>query len=80
MKIEIEETEIEALARMVANGFSSMDKRFDSLENRMDRMDTRMDRVEMVVTETNRLIDQIIMPTQDDHARHIKDLELQTVA
>jgi DNA anti-recombination protein RmuC len=89
------QTDIEDLARMVANGFSAMDKRFDKLESRMDRADERMDgfetrlesfedsvnsrfdRIENVVLETNRSIDRVIMPTQEEHARRIKNLELK---
>jgi uncharacterized coiled-coil protein SlyX len=75
------ETEIEGLARMIADGFSSMENHFDEriggLEVRMDNFETRMERVEKVVIETNRRIDNVIMPTQEDHARRIKDLELK---
>jgi uncharacterized coiled-coil protein SlyX len=71
------ETDIEALARMIANGFSEMDKRFDAVDERFDRLESRMEGVEKTTQETNRLIDNIVMPTQDDHARRIKNLELK---
>ena len=89
------ETDTEALARMIVNGFSAMDKRFDKLESRIDRADERMDgfesrlegfegsvtsrfdRIENVVLETNRSIHCVIMPTQEEHARRIKNLELK---
>jgi predicted nuclease with TOPRIM domain len=92
------ETDTEMLARMVANGFSAMDKRFEAIDERFDVVDTRfdaleermesldgrmegvegrMDRLENVVMETNRLIDKVVMPTLDEHARRIKDLELK---
>ncbi len=71
------ETDIETLARMVANGFSSMDKRFDGLEDRMESLENRMESVEKVVQETNRRIDNVVMPIQEEHARRIKNLELK---
>ena len=82
------ETEIEGLARMVADGFSSMqkylderfeavDERFDVMDERFDRLEIRMERVEKVGQETNRRIDNVVMPMQDDHSRRIKDLELK---
>ncbi len=78
------ETEIEGLARMVANGFSAMDKRFDGLEERMDGFDDRMesfenrlDRVEENQQQTNNLIQRIIIPALDQNSRRIKDLELK---
>ncbi len=63
------ETDTEFLARMIADGFASVDKRFEA-------MDLRFDSLEKVVHETNRRIDNVIMPTQEDHSRRIKDLEL----
>ena len=85
------ETDTEMLARVIASGFSEMDKRFnavydrfdaiderfDAVDERFDRLENRMERVEKVVHETNRLIDNVVIPTQDDHARRIKDLELK---
>ncbi|MEO6536564.1 MAG: hypothetical protein ABIT47_02655 [Candidatus Paceibacterota bacterium] len=64
-----EETEIEWLARMFADSFSSMqkymdkrfdaiDQRFDGVDGRLDGLESRMEKVEFVVTETNHRLDE----------------------
>ncbi len=68
-----EETELDALARMVANGFSSMEKYMDE---RFGAVDARFDLLESKVDATNARIDTIVMPTIEDHSRRIKDLEI----
>ena len=55
--------DIDTLARMVANGFSSMEERFDRLAKE--------------VHLTNQHIDRVVMPILDSHATRIKDLELK---
>jgi hypothetical protein len=63
------ETDTEFLARMIADGFSSMESRFDTLEVRAV--------IQKETYSTNQRIDQFIAPSLDDHARRIKDLELE---
>ena len=65
------ESDTDMLARMIAEGFGSMDKRFDQLENRVETL-------EKEVRETNALIDKNILPALDEHAHRIKMLEEQT--
>ena len=75
------ETEIEGLARMVANGFSAMSKEFSDMsqENgeRFDMLEERIERIEKNQEQTNNLIQRIIIPNLDQHSRRIKDLELK---
>ncbi|MDO8407994.1 MAG: hypothetical protein Q7S95_02030 [bacterium] len=81
------ENDIDSLARMVADGFKEvgkrfddmgkeMDERFDAVDKRFDKVDTRLDSLEREVRLTNQRIDQVIMPTIDEHSRRIKDLEV----
>ncbi|MDB5264798.1 MAG: hypothetical protein JWN64_369 [Parcubacteria group bacterium] len=88
------ETEIEGLARMVAEGFSSMqqymdkkfdavderfetiDARFGAMDSRFDRVENRLGAVEILVKDTNRLIDTVVLPTLNEHATRLKELEM----
>ncbi len=75
------ETEIEGLARMVANSFSTLEKNMETMidgriESLKDHMDERFGSLEAEVHSTNERMDSFIVPTLDDHARRIKDLEL----
>lgn len=77
---------------MVADGFSSMEKRFDGVEARLDGVEGRLEEVEErlegvegrlqgvegEVRATNQRIDRVVMPELDDHSRRIKDLEIRT--
>ena len=76
------ENDIDSLARMVADGFSSMQKnmheRFDGVDERLDKVEGRLDKVEKEVHLTNQRIDQVVMPELDSHATRIKDLEVHT--
>lgn len=85
------ESDTDMLARMIAEGFSSVEKRFngldermdgleeriDGLDGRMESLDGRMDGLERAVRETNALMDKNIIPTLDEHAHRIKALEEQ---
>jgi hypothetical protein len=78
-----QETDLDMLARMMADGFSSIDKRFDAVDTRFDTVDKRFDRLEgrvytleQEVRTTNRRIDEVVIPVIDDHSHRIKDLEL----
>ena len=50
------ESEIEGLARMVAEGFSSMQ---ENMNKRFDRVEERLDTVEKTALQTNRRIENI---------------------
>ena len=50
------------LAVMVANGFSSVDKRFDSVDKRFDAVDKRFDKVENRLTN----VEEAIKSTRQD--------------
>lgn len=64
------ENDIDSLARMVAEGFSNMEKRFDGVEERLEN-------VEKEVRGINTRLDTVVVPTLDDHALRIKVLEEQ---
>ena len=68
------EMDIDTLAGMVAEGFSSVAARFDELEEKIEK---RMDSLEKEVRFTNQHIDRIVMPLLDSHATRIKDMELK---
>lgn len=76
---EEKETDLESLARIVANGFStmeqSMNERFDAVDARFDAMDTRFDSVENRMENVEHRLDTVV-DMLDDHSRRIKDLEL----
>jgi len=77
------ENDMDSLARMVAEGFSSMqkhmDERFDGVDERLNKVEGRLDNVEKEVHQTNQRIDKVVMPMLDDHSRRIKDLETSAV-
>lgn len=67
-------TEMDTLAAMVAEGFSSIATRFNELEeNRGDRIAS----LEKEVRLTSQHIDWVVMPMLDSHANRIKNLELK---
>ncbi|MDP2594073.1 MAG: hypothetical protein Q8P36_01925 [bacterium] len=85
-----QENDIDSLARMVADGFKSVeknmneqfaevDKRFDEMgqeiDARFDKVDTRLDSLDKEVHQINQRIDHVVMPALDEHSRRIKDLE-----
>lgn len=68
------DTAIELLARITAEGFSSIEDQLLNLENRIEVLEMYKD-----VSEKNihKRIDKIVMPNLDTLARRIKDLELK---
>ena len=80
------ETDIDVLARMIAEGFDSMEKRFETVDDRFESMDVQFNEIksdikelQKEVRETNHRIDTVLMPTLDEHAHRIKMLEEQSV-
>lgn len=72
------ENDVDALARMVAEGFSGMNKKFDEGFSTMStQMNERFDVLEKTTQETNKRIDTLIVPTLDSHPHRIKKLEEQ---
>ncbi len=57
---------IDDLARMVADGFRSMESRIDSVEASLTSE----------IRSITQRIDTVVLPTIDDHSRRIKDLEM----
>lgn len=66
--------EIDSLARMVADGFLSTERSAETLEKSVQR---GFERIEQEIRSTNDRIDKIVIPSLDDHATRIKDLELR---
>ena len=74
-----QENDIDSLARMVADGFSSMKKEMNERFDEFGRsMGERFDGVEKEVRATNQRIDRVVIPELDAHAARIKDLEAHT--
>ena len=81
-----QENDIDSLARMIADGFSSlqkdMEERFDEagkeMNERFDAVDKRFDGLEKEVRQINQRIDKVVIPELDSHATRIKDLEVHT--
>ena len=68
------ENDIDSLARMVAEGFSSMSTQ---MNERFGALEERFDGLEKTVQDTNKRIDTLIVPTLDSHSHRIKKLEEQ---
>jgi hypothetical protein len=60
------ESDTDFLARMMAEGFASL----------QSSMESQFDTVHTEIRAINKRLDDFIVPTLDDHARRIKDLEL----
>jgi vacuolar-type H+-ATPase subunit D/Vma8 len=85
LKTEAGESEVEALARMMANGFirideqfTKVDKRFDTLDGRLDEVDTRFDRIEEVVLHTSQRVD-VLEQKVDETNELIRDIITPTL-
>jgi len=50
---------IDDLAAMVANGFSSIDKKFDEVGKRFDKVDKRFDKVEKDIVELKENLEKV---------------------
>jgi hypothetical protein len=77
------ETTLDTLARMVAEGFTAIDRRFDvvdvrfeTMDARFDDADKRMESMNKTIQSTNDRISRVVMSELDDHAARIKDLEI----
>lgn len=75
-----EETTINDLARMMADGFSAVQESFTAfqvhVDERFDALEGRVDTLEKEVRTINQRIDTVVIPVIDDHSRRIKNLEL----
>lgn len=69
------ETDIDALARMIANGLSSIDNQFEALRSDVTVMKSDIKEIKADLRQTNHLIDTAILPTLGEHAHRIKVLE-----
>ena len=74
-----QENDIESLARMVADGFSAVQKDVkEGFADMRNEMDERFDGLEKEVRQINQRIDRVVIPELDSHAVRIKDLEVHT--
>ncbi|MDB5265713.1 MAG: Vegetative insecticide protein terminal [Parcubacteria group bacterium] len=73
------ESEIAALARMVANGFNHMlevmDEKFEAVDKRFDKLEDRVDILENKVDGISDLLHSVVMPTLEAHDGRIKRIE-----
>ncbi|MDB4992151.1 MAG: hypothetical protein JWL75_396 [Parcubacteria group bacterium] len=70
--METEDMDLDTLARMVAEGFLGIDKRFEKIDERFEILEHKMVKG---FKEVNLRIDTVV-EMLDGHSRRIKDLEL----
>lgn len=70
--METEDMDLDTLARMVAEGFLGIDKRFEKVDERFETLEHSMN---TGFKEVNARIDTVLR-ILDDHSTRIKDLEL----